>query len=513
MRRIAGSCLPLLLLLPGCAGTTVQKGTAVPQTSSAKAANASVVLRVPGDPLVSTMVWFDVGSSDDPVGKEGLCYVTGQLLEQGATTANKYEAILEKLYPIASSYGVRVDKEMTTLSGRTHRDNLQTFLPLFLDAYLHPAFTTEDLERVRSDALNYLEKSLRYASDEELGKATLQSAVFAGTGYAHPPQGTVSGLKSLTLDDVRGFYKAHFTRDRAVVAVGGEVADDLVQRLQASLAELPAAAVADTPLPPAPKLQGRTAVLVAKPGADASISFGFPIDVPRGSDDFYALWIANSWLGEHRNQSSHLYQVIREARGLNYGDYSYIEAFPEAGQRTMPPVNVGRHRQLFEVWIRTLPNAQGVFALRAALRELQDLIDHGMTEEEFTLTRDFLGKYALHFAPTTFERLGYAVDDRFYGIQGEGHLARFRERMKALTVQDVNAALKRHLQAKDLTIAIVTGEADTIKTALTSGVATPITYASPKPDAVTKEDPEIAGYPLSLDAGNVRIVAVEKMFE
>jgi zinc protease len=402
---------------------------------------------------------------------------------------------------------------MTTLSGRTHRDNLQTFLPLFLDAYLHPAFPAEDFERVRSDTMNYLEKSLRYASDEELGKAALQGAVFAGTGYAHPPQGTVSGLKSLTLDDVRGFYKAHFTRDRTVVAVGGDATDAVVARLQGSLAELPSSAAPSAPPPAIPKLSGRSVVLVAKPGADSSISFGFPIDVPRGSDDFYALWIANSWLGEHRNQSSHLYQVIREARGLNYGDYSYIEAFPEGGQRTMPPVNVGRHRQLFEVWIRTLPNAQGVFALRAALRELERLVAQGMTQEEFTLTRDFLGKYALNFAPTTFERLGYAVDDRFYGIGGEGHLARFRERMKTLTVNDVNAALKRHLQADNLTIAIVTGEAESLRGALTGGVPTPITYASPKPEEVTREDPEIAGYPLKIDPAHVKVVPVEKMFE
>ena len=66
----------------------------------------------------------------------------------------------------------------------------------------------------------------------------------------------------------------------------------------------------------------------------------------RGDRDFYALWIANSWLGEHRNQSSHLFNVIRELRGLNYGDYSYIESFPEGGERNMPPVNVPRRRQL-----------------------------------------------------------------------------------------------------------------------------------------------------------------------
>jgi hypothetical protein len=41
-------------------------------------------------------------------------------------------------------------------------------------------------------------------------------------------------------------------------------------------------------------------------------------------------------------------------RGLNYGDYSYIEEFPDGGELNMPPVNVPRRIQLFEIWIRTL---------------------------------------------------------------------------------------------------------------------------------------------------------------
>ena len=68
------------------------------------------------------------------------------------------EAILAKLYPLASSYQVRVDREMTTFGGRTHRDNLEKFNELLTDALLHPAFTTADFERVRSDALNEIEK-------------------------------------------------------------------------------------------------------------------------------------------------------------------------------------------------------------------------------------------------------------------------------------------------------------------------------------------------------------------
>src|SRR5690606_8944362 len=113
-------------------------------------------------------------------------------------------------------------------------------------------------------------------------------------------------------------------------------------------------------------VRGRHVVLVDNPSASGtSISFGTPVSVRRGDRDFYALWIANSWLGEHRNSSSHLYQVIRETRGLNYGDYSYIEAFPRGGRRSMPPTGVGRSKQMFEVWIRTIATENAPFAIRA----------------------------------------------------------------------------------------------------------------------------------------------------
>jgi hypothetical protein len=335
-----------------------------------------VLLPVPDDPTISFVVWFKAGSQNDPAGKEGLASLVGSLLAEGATTKNSYEAILAKLYPLASSYEVRVDREMTTVSGRTHKDNLERFYELFTDAVLRPAFEPADFERLRSNALNELRNSLRYASDEELGKAAFHHFVFQGTPYAHPLLGTAAGLQALTVDDAREFYARWYGRGNAVIALGGGYPADLPGRLQRDLEALPAGAPAAAAVQPAP-FQGRQLLLVDKPGADASISFGYPIDVRRGSREYYALWVANSWLGEHRNSSSHLYQVIRSARGLNYGDYSYIEAYPEGGQRQKPPTNVARRQQCFEIWIRTLPNDQAAFALRAALRELQDLAAHG----------------------------------------------------------------------------------------------------------------------------------------
>ena len=469
-------------------------------------------LPVPADPTVSFSVGFRVGSQNDPPGKEGLAYLTGQMIAEASTRTHSYDEILERLYPIASSYAIRVDREMSTLTGRTHRDNAERFLELFSHAYLAPAFDADDFERVRSDAVNYLENTLRYSSDEDLAKAALYAFVYEGTPYAHPSQGTVGSLNAITLADVRDFYDRYYTRDNASSALGGGFDEPLAERFEASLLDLPPENPPASPdVNPTP-LNGKTLLLISKPGADASISFGFPINVRRGEREFYALWIANSWLGEHRNSSSHLYQVIREARGLNYGDYSYIEAFPEGGRRNMPPANVPREHQIFEVWIRTLPNDQAHFALRAAIRELALLVDNGMTQEQFELRRSFLQKYVLHFAETTSERLGYAVDDRFYGLLEEGHLERFKRMMQELTLDDVNAAITKHLQYDDLKIAIVTGDAEALRTSITTDAPSPLTYESPKPQAILDEDRVISTFPLEISADRVTVVPVEAMF-
>ncbi len=452
----------------------------------------AVHLPVPGDPTVSFSIQIGVGSQDDPPGKAGLAHLTGALIEDGSTRDNAYETILEKLYPLASSYHVRTDREVTTLTGRTHRDNLEAFVELFTAALAEPAFSESDFMRLKNDTINYLANTLRYSSDEELGKAVLYEGVFDGTPYAHPPEGTVASLGSITREDVQAFYRRHYTQGNVTYGLAGDYPESLPERIESTIGSLPAGEPAPAPAvePRAP--QGRRVVLVDKPGADASISFGFPIDVTRGEREFYALWIANSWLGEHRNQASHLFQVIRETRGLNYGDYSYIEAFPEGGERTMPPVNVPRRHQIFEVWIRTLPNEQALFALRAALRELKGLVDEGLTAEEFELTRGFLSKYSLHFAETTAARLGYAMDDAFYRIGEPGHLERFRRMMDEITLEEVNAAIAKHLRYDDMTIAIVTGDAAGLRETLVSGAPTPIEYASPMPAEILAEDELIA---------------------
>ena len=489
----------VILNLIDCGGTTVSD-------------QSTVLLPVENDPTVSFRLWFKVGSQDDPMGKEGLAYITAAMLTEGSTESRDYEEIVDALYPLAADYQSQCHIEQTVIAGRVHRDHLDDYYDLLTDAVLHPAFKQDDLNRIKKQTRNYLENLLRYSSDEELGKAALYQFIYRGTPYGHVPYGTVKSVQSITLEDVRQFYRQHFTRENVVIGLGGGYQGSLVIRLRDDLAELPDGEVSTPPVPRPEPIRGRQVFIVEKDANATAISIGFPIDILRGSREWYALALANSWFGEHRQTNSHLFQVIRDDRGLNYGDYSYIERYPGGGSRTKPPQNVSLRQQVFEIWIRPVPNETRHFALRAAIRELQYLVEHGLSEEDFNLTQQFFGKYVLHYAPTTMARLGYALDDTFYGIDGS-HLDNLRTIIPDLSREEVNRAVRKYLRFENLKIAVVTENAGEFKQALISDQISPIEYSSPKPDEILDEDKLIMEYPLNIREEAVEIVPVEQMFE
>ncbi|MFQ6082687.1 MAG: M16 family metallopeptidase [Candidatus Aminicenantia bacterium] len=474
--------------------------------------NQLVLLPVEEDPTISFRIWFKVGSQNDPRGKEGLAYLTSQMLVQGSTLSKSYEKILEELYPMAARYSAQVDKEMVVITGRVHKDNLEQYYQLLKEAIFTPAFDEKDFQRIKSEALNYLEKYLRYADEEELGKAALYEFIFQGTPYQHPNIGYVNSLKSITIQDVKEFYNKYFIRDNVMLGLAGGFDDKFVKEVKEDFAQLPPGEPTPVAPPQAEEIKGFEVLIVQKPTNSTAISMGFPVEILRGDEDFYPLVLVNSWLGEHRNSSSHLYQVIREARGLNYGDYSYIEHFPMGGRRQFPPPNVARRQQIFEIWIRPVESKYGHFAARAAVRELTKLVDHGLSREAFKLTKEFLRKYYLHYAPTLDYKLGYMMDDVFYGISGN-YLQLLPQKLADLTLEQVNQTIKKHLQDKNIKIVFVTQDAEGLKKALIEDLSSPITYRTPKSQEILEEDKEIIKFPMKVSPEHIHIIKVSDIFE
>jgi zinc protease len=78
---------------------------------------STIELREADSPFVAFNIWVKSGAAADPAGKEGLASLTAAMITGGATTQDKVQTILEKLYPIASGYSGSVDKEMSNFTG------------------------------------------------------------------------------------------------------------------------------------------------------------------------------------------------------------------------------------------------------------------------------------------------------------------------------------------------------------------------------------------------------------
>jgi zinc protease len=472
----------------------------------------TTVLLVPSSPLIAFRFVFRAGAQDDPKGKEGLAALTAAMVAEGGTQELSYDALLERFYPMAAGLSGACRREVSVFAGEVHRDNLAAYVPLVTSMLTTPRFAPEDFERLKNQALDFLTKTLRGGNDEELGKWTLQLALYRDHPYGHVTQGTVQGLKAITLDDVKAFHKRHYAQANLNVGVAGGVDRAFVSRLTAALAGLagPGAPGSPPPLPVPAQPKGLEVTIVEKPADATAISLGFPLGVTRRDDDFYALAVANSYLGEHRTFNGKLMQDLRGKRGLNYGDYSYIEDFIQEGMTRFPVPNNPQRQQDFTIWLRPVPHDKAVFALRAALWEFDRMRNDGIPAADFEATRSFLLNYSKLSVQTLSRRLGYSMDGQFYGRADL--VTELAAQLPKLTVAKVNAAVRRHLDTEGFKVAIVTRDAAAMREALVSGKPTPLAYDTQgTPDDVLAEDKVIAAYPLK-DV-SVKVVPVGEMFE
>ncbi len=468
----------------------------------------TVVLPSPGSPLVALRVMVEAGSMDDPVGKEGLAALTALMLGSGGTTERSFKEMGEALYPMAAAIGSWTDREVSVFTGQVHRERLDEFTGLFLEALLKPGFDPADFERNREQLVGYLTSTLRSADDERLGLEILQQRIFAGHPYGHAPAGTVSGLAALTVDDVRDFYTAHYTRARIRLGVAGGYPEGYVEQLADSFTSLPAGD-SRPPLKHAEIPAGRHFTLVEKGTGSVGLHFGFPLDINRSDDDFYPLMIANSYLGEHRTQHGRLMQELREARGLNYGDYSYIEHWPNPPGTSTPLAGFPRKQQYFSVWLRPVVPSTAHFALRNALYELERLLDSGLSEADFEATRGYLINYSKLWVQTLASRLGYLMDSAYYGIPP--FIDEIESRLARVQRSDVLEAVARHLQSENFQAVIIVADAAGLKQALEAEAPSSMDYANPVSQEVTDTDPAIEAIRVEVDS--LTIVPVEQLFE
>lgn len=490
-----------------------------------------VELKLPESNTIVVKLAFRTGSANDPIGKEGLTNLTAKLITETGSDQYTKTQIDEILYPMAASYRAFTDKEMSTFTFEVHKDHLEKFYEVFRGVLLKPSFAEADFQRVKSNTLNFVEQVIKSSSDEDYSKMALEDLLYRGTPYQHMKYGTSKGLSNITLEDVRNHYQNFFTRNNVTIGIAGNYPDAFVQRLRNDVNKLSAA---NPPLPPTPQPQmpqGIIVELIKKPNnLGSAIYTGYPIDINRTSADWPAMLVVNSYLGEHRKSYSRLYQLIREQRSMNYGDYTYIEWYEAGGNVQLPLTGFPRSSNYFAIWIRPVQSAYSLrsqypemenlqvghahFALRMALSEIERVKNNGLTKEEFELTRQFLRSYMKLYVQTPERRLGFLLDSRFHGMQD--YIAAMDEALANLTLEQVNQAAKKYLQTQHMYVTMVVDaqEAAPLKQSLLSNKPSPMSYSKAVRESLTepilKHDAKIQNYKLNVK--EVRILTPEETF-
>ncbi|WP_281560941.1 pitrilysin family protein [Thalassomonas sp. RHCl1] len=463
-------------------------------------------------PLVDVNFLFYTGAAADPAGKKGVAALMASMLTEGGSQTRSYQEIKKGLYPLAGSFSGQLDKEMMSFSGRVHKDNAAAWYALISDQLLNPGWREDDFKRLKKELIDSIKSGLKASNDEELGKEVLYTKLYPGHSYESYNYGDISDLESLTLEDVKTFYKEQLTQAKLHLGITGALPKAVKEQLIADLTQLPQGEEKRLSVAKAPKLKGHHATIVEKSAKSTAVSFGFPIETLRSDKDWAALWLVRSYFGEHRSSNSYLYQQIRQSRGMNYGDYSYIEYFPRGMFQTKPDANLGRSSQIFQVWLRPLrSNNDAHFATRAALFELDKLIKNGMKEKDFEATRNFLLNYVPQLVSSQDKQLGYALDSEFYNTKD--FVTYVREQLGKLTLTDVNRVIKENLQTDDIHYVYISGDAKDMKERLVKESRSTLKYNSEKPAELLEEDKIIQDYPLEISTDNVEILAVDQVFE
>lgn len=464
-------------------------------------------------PITTFNITFRVGSADDPKDMKGLAHLTSALLREGGVKSygelpkRSRSEIEDFLFPLAADLEVSTSREQTSIEVTTTAESAESIFDLITQIILAPDFSDSELDRLKSETKDVLEKKLPLEDQEELGKAALERVLYGeGHPYSHVVYGKAEGVSKINKEKIEEFYKANYTQKKITVGAGGVLSESLKKKLGTVFLKLPEGTETNAFIPkvaPNPKLN---LTIVTGPFEATGVHIGLVQPVTRNSPDFPAMYLASNAFGKHRSFVGRLMQVVREIRGLNYGTYSYVEEFPNGGHAMIAPNQVARQLQSFTMWGRPTPVDNGCFLFKQMLREYDLLATKGLAIKEFQLGQSHLNGYIPLLGTEISRQLGYAIDSQFYGITGD-FLAQLQKSNEKLTHAKVNEIVSKNLKFGKPSIVVVTKDAQKFLKDLKSGNCQ-IHYPPgvTKPKNILAEDAVISKYPVTLEAAQIKVI-------
>jgi zinc protease len=397
-------------------------------------------------PVVTTKLVLDAGETRVSSARAGLAVLTGDALE-GGTLRRTGAELAEALESIGAGLGISTTWDATVVALTCLAERMEEALGLLAEVVLDPAFPADEVERIRDQRLAVIEQ--RRMDPARLAADSLARFIYQdGVPYGRLIGGTAESVQGISVEDAQAFTEERYLPEGSGLVVVGDVAESEVRSLaERTFGEWTGAPASDERVEALPGLTERTVFIVDRPGSvQSEIRIGH-LGVPRSTPDFFPLQVFNIVLGGAF--TSRLNLNLRERHGFTYGVRSRF-----AYRRAAGPFVVSTA-------VETDVTAA---AVREAVAEVEGLVQGGPTEAEVESARDYLaGIFPLRLEAT--HQVAAQIGAIIVHDLPDDYYSSYRENIRSVTREDVEAAGRRAVRPEEMAIVIV-GDADGIRASL-----------------------------------------------
>jgi predicted Zn-dependent peptidase len=277
-------------------------------------------------PMAVLNILYDVGARDEDPDQTGFAHLFEHLMFGGSVNIPSYD---EPLQRVGGENNAFTSNDITNYYITLPSANIETAFWLESDRMLSLAFSEKSLEVQRNVVIEEFKQ--RYLN-QPYGDVwlKLRPLVYKQHSYRWATIGkTIKHIEDARIEDVKAFFKKHYTPQNAIMVVGGDVKLEQVKQLAEKwFAPIPAGEKYHRDLPQEPEQheERRETVTAKVPLNDVYIAFQMGA---RLDDDFYAVELLSDVLS--RGNSSRLYRSLVQDRQIFSEVHAYITSSLDKG--------------------------------------------------------------------------------------------------------------------------------------------------------------------------------------
>jgi zinc protease len=385
-------------------------------------------------PKISAQLFFRSGNAVVAHRAPGLADMTATVVRTG-TSSRPSRRIEEDLRRMGADLSSHAGADTSAISVSGLAEFSQGLLELMADLARNASFPEDELERERRQKIEELR--VERTTPGFLSSERLRRVLFGEHPYAvvAPTEEQVAAYRR---DQLADFYREYYVPANALLILVGDFSSkEMLERVEKIFGDWKAPEPAPTKMPVPPHLSGRHVHLVHLPGSVQTQVLLGNLAITRRDPDWYRLVLANSIYGGAFH--SRLVINIREQKGYTYSPRSGVNALRQFGYFSVHAA---------------VRNEVAAATLTEMFYEMDRMRSLRVSAEELDSARSYLsGVFSLGVATQDglLTQLSTSQLDRL----PDDYLETYRDKIRALTADDVLEAARRHFDSANAQIILV----------------------------------------------------------